>query len=824
MSIKCPKCHFENPDDSLYCVKCDSPLAFEEDISATKTLEMPVDQLSEGFIFAGRYKIIEELGKGGMGRVYKVTDNEIEEEIALKFLKHEVASDEKNVERFRNELKLARRVSHKHVCRLYDLGKENDEYFITMEYVEGEDLKNLIRRKKKISPDEAILIAKQVCEGMAEAHRLGIVHRDLKSQNIMIDEEGNAKIMDFGIARSLGAPGVTATGMVVGTPDYISPEQAEGEEADNRSDIYSFGVILYEMVTGSVPFRGDTAFSVALKHKTQLPQDPRKLNPDVSEDLSRLILICMEKDRERRFQTAEDILADLRNIEEGFPLGTKIRPRKRTFVATIIQNKFFIPALVATLIIIAIAVWQLQPQKEDKPSITVLPFDDLSPNKDQYIQCEGLSDTIITALNQLDNLYIPGRQSSFSFKGQEINYQEIGRKLNVDSVLEGSIQEAGTQLRIVVWIKRISDEKQIWGKVFTGEKTDIFDIQDQIVLAVVDNLGVIISGEERTRLVKRFTENAEARELYLTGMYYLQIYTMDGFSQAIEYLSQASKKDPSYPLPYFGLAAVYSIMSLYGNIPPHELGPKAKEYAEKALELDPNLAEAHALLGNINTIYDWDWKKAEERFKKALQLNPNSAETHMYYSFYLTVVGRFGEAIDEAKQARKLDPRHRRIIRGVGNAFFYDGQFERAIEEYKKTLNMYPNDMLSHLMLGRIYQEKTMIEEAIYELETAVDVSGRSPVPLCVLGFIYYMAGKKIKAEKLFEEYEQRSRQKYVPPIGFFYIYLFRGDYDKAAERMEKTCEGRDPFLLYFIKDPTKSFRIPDESRFNEILRRYGLR
>jgi serine/threonine protein kinase len=343
--MKCPKCHADNPDTQKFCGKCATPLQNSEDISVTKTMETPIEVLTRGITIAERYEIVEELGKGGMGRVYKVRDKGIKENVALKLLKSEIASDEKTIERFRNELKIARRVSHKHVCRMYDIGKEEERCFITLEYVEGEDLKNHIKRKGLLPTDDAISIAIQVCEGLGEAHRLGVVHRDLKPQNIMIDKEGQAKIMDFGIARSLEAPGVTATGMIIGTPNYISPEQAEGEEADHRSDIYALGVILYEMMTGEVPFKGETAFSVALKHKAQPPTDPRKWNPEISDDLSRLILICMEKDRERRYQSAENLLADLRNIEEGFPLGTKIKPRRETFVASLIRKKLFFPVL-----------------------------------------------------------------------------------------------------------------------------------------------------------------------------------------------------------------------------------------------------------------------------------------------------------------------------------------------------------------------------------------------------------------------------------------------------------------------------------------------
>ncbi len=333
MSVKCPKCQHENLDDTLYCGKCTTPLKSLEEISPTKTLVIPLRGLAKGTTFASRYEIIEELGKGGMGRVYKALDKEINEEVALKLLNPEIASDESTVERFRNELKFARKISHKNVCRMYHLSKEEKTPYITMEYVAGEDLKSLVKRKGKLADGEAISIAKQVCEGLVEAHRLGVVHRDLKPQNIMIDKEGHAKIMDFGIARSVEAPGVTQTGLMIGTPDYISPEQAEGEEADQRSDIYSLGVIFYEMVTGRVPFKGDTALSVALKHKTEEPADPREFNDQISEGLSSAILKCMEKNRESRYQSAEELLLELRDIETGIPIAAAVRkPQIPTFL------------------------------------------------------------------------------------------------------------------------------------------------------------------------------------------------------------------------------------------------------------------------------------------------------------------------------------------------------------------------------------------------------------------------------------------------------------------------------------------------------------
>ena len=410
--MKCPKCHSENPADSRFCSKCAAELSPSEGmpISITKTLEMPTQELAVGSTFAGRYQIIEELGRGGMGRVYKVLDKDIDENVALKLLNPEVAADEKIIKRFQNELKFARKIAHKNVCKMYHLAKKEKTPYITMEYVPGEDLKSSIRRMEQITVEKAVSIAKQICEGLAEAHRLGVVHRDLKPQNVMIDSEGNAHIMDFGISHSLETRGVTEAGEIIGTPEYMSPEQVEGKEVSKRSDIYSLGVILYEMVTGRVPFEGDTALSIALKHKSEMPQKPRQINAQIPENLSRVILKCMEKDKEKRYEGADELLSELVRIEQAIPTAERVVPRRIPLTAKEIikpnhstkfhkskqllgilltkeitvqfnVKKLFISvlAIIALAVIVGI-ILRLIPQKQavpipsDKPSLAVMNF------------------------------------------------------------------------------------------------------------------------------------------------------------------------------------------------------------------------------------------------------------------------------------------------------------------------------------------------------------------------------------------------------------------------------------------------------------------
>lgn len=360
MTIECPKCQTDNPEESKFCNECATPLPGIQDAIHTKTLETPSDKLTRGYTFADRYEIIEELGQGGMGRVFRVEDVKAKEEIAIKVIKPEISTDKKTIERFRNELNTTRKIRHKNVCGMYDFGETEGTHYITMEYVAGEDLKSFLRRSGKLTIEMAVRVAKQVCEGLAEAHRLDIVHRDLKPSNIMIDKEGHARIMDFGIARSLKAKGITGAGLVIGTPEYMSPEQAEGKEADSRSDIYSLGVVLFEMLTGQRPFEGDSALGIAMKHKGETPRDPKELNPQISDDLSSVILKCLEKEKGARYQRGADVRSELEKIEKGLPTTDRVKPKIKAITSKEITVKFslkklLIPAL-ALLVIAAIAL------------------------------------------------------------------------------------------------------------------------------------------------------------------------------------------------------------------------------------------------------------------------------------------------------------------------------------------------------------------------------------------------------------------------------------------------------------------------------------
>jgi serine/threonine-protein kinase len=417
--MKCPKCNFENPASTNFCGKCGAKLLPSEkkDVPLTKTLQTPLKELTRGTIFANRYEVIEELGKGGMGRVYRAFDKTVKEEVALKLIKPEIAGGEKTIERFGNELKFARKIAHRNVCRMFDLDEEDGTHFITMEYVPGESLKSMIGMMGQLSAGQVVFIAGQVCEGLAEAHRLGVVHRDLKPSNIIIDKEGNARILDFGIARSLKEKGITGAGVMIGTAEYMSPEQVDAKEVDKRSDIYSLGIILYEMITGRLPFEGETTLSIALKHKTEKPLDPSQFNAQIPEDLSRVILRCIEKDRDKRYQETEELLAELGKIEEGITTGERIIPKRKPITSKKIRETFRKPRMMTAALFMAVVVAGLvilyflrkePPPPPREKMLVVLPFKNLGPPGDGYF-ADGITEEITSRLATLQGLGVISR-------------------------------------------------------------------------------------------------------------------------------------------------------------------------------------------------------------------------------------------------------------------------------------------------------------------------------------------------------------------------------------------------------------------------------
>jgi serine/threonine protein kinase/tetratricopeptide (TPR) repeat protein len=718
--VKCPKCSFENPSDTRFCGNCASSLYPSEELSAppTETLHVVKKELSTGTSFSRRYEVIEELGKGGMGIVYKVFDKKIKEKVALKLLKPEIASDEKTIERFSDEIRNSRKIVHKNVCRMYDLSEEEGTHFITMEYVRGEDLKSMIRMMGQLSPGQAVFIAKQVSGGLAEAHRLGVIHRDLKPQNIMIDREGNARIMDFGIARSLKEKGITGEGMIIGTPEYMSPEQVEGKNVDHRSDFYSFGIILYEMLTGRVPFEGDTPLSIAVKHKIEPPPDPRKLNAQISEDLSRLILKCMEKDKNKRYQSAEELLSELDRIEKGIPVPEKILPKRKPLTSKEISITFkkrwkvLVPVFAAILLVGIIVLYLFiikQAPHAGKMRLAVLPFENLGLPEDEYF-ADGITDEIMARLGSIEKLAVIARTSSIQYKRTNKAIHQIAEELGVDYILSGTVrwqrQPVGpSKVRVTPNLIRASDATQIWANVYEETIDEVFEVQSEIAKRVAEALNIALMEPERKALEAKPTESTEAYEYYLRGNDYFNRGrdNKKDLGISIEMFEKAINLDPNFIQAYVQLSIAHAGAYWYHFDHTEERAAKAKQVIDKAFQLNPDLPEVHLALGVYYYLCKLDYEHALEQFTIAQKKQPKNSETFEYTAYVNRRQGKLNEAVTNLKKALEIDPRSNLIAFNLGGTYALMRDYTEAVFFYNKAISLSPDYVRAYSWKTRLY-------------------------------------------------------------------------------------------------------------------------
>jgi serine/threonine protein kinase/tetratricopeptide (TPR) repeat protein len=837
--MKCPRCQFENQTGSLFCSRCGTQLRIGEprsSVTKTLTLQTRVEALTVGETFAGRFQVIEELGKGGMGRIYKTYDTEIKEHVALKVLNPEIAADETVVERFRHELKYARAISHRNVCRMFDLGRTGDTAYIAMEFVSGEDLKTLLKRVGQLSANRTIAIARQIADGLAEAHRLGVIHRDLKSHNIMIDREGNARIMDFGIARAAGGRGITEAGVIMGTPDYMSPEQLEGKEADQRSDIYSLGAVLFEMVAGEPPFEGETPLVVAARHRTEPPRDPAALNPQTPAALGRLILRCLEKDPEKRYQTAADLRAELESIEKDLPPTrgiTRPLPEKRGLGrlrrAAPLVLLAVIAAAAAAIIFgrretpVRLPLEKAAGTPAYKSSLAVLPFQDLSPQRDQEAFSSGITDDLITRLSSLGQLKVISRQSVMRYKSTEKDIREIGKELGVETILEGSIQREKDNIRVNVKLTRAQDGSSLWSETYDRRVESIFSVQDEISRAVVNALRIELVAGQEYMLVKRYTQDPDAYNLYTEGRFNWNKRTEAGLKRAIELYQAAIAKDPNFALAYAGIADSYSVLGRLGFARPTEVFPKAKEAAEKALQMDEALAEGYVALAFVKYNYDWSWIDAEIDFNWAIGLNPNYATAYQYYGSLLSNLGRFDEAMANFEKAKELDPTSLPIQASIATLSYYTRQYNRAIKQWREIKKRDSSISWVPFYLGLAYLAKGDAKKALKEFDTAERLPGGTISGSVGKACVYAAQREKGKAQAELDALIERSKQTYVP---FYYMAVISaalGEKDKAFEYLAMSYAERDSEKLYLKFDPQLD-PLRDDPRFDDWLDKMNLR
>ncbi len=858
MSVKCPKCQTENPDTQRFCGDCGTQLQTSEDIPVTftRTLETPKEEITRGTVLADRYEILEELGKGGMGNVYRVIDKKIDEEVALKLLKPEITADEKTLERFSNELKLARKIVHKNVGRMYHLGEDKGTHFITMEYVSGQDLKGLIRQTGQLAVGTVINIAKQICDGLSEAHKLGVIHRDLKPSNLMIDKEGDVRIMDFGIARSLKTKGITRAGTIIGTPDYISPEQVEGKDVDQRADIYSLGVILYEMVTGRVPFEGDTPLSIAYKHKHENPQDPRKINAQVPEDLSRLILKCLEKDKENRFQSSGELRAELENIEKGIPTTQIEIKRKRTLTAkeitvTFRLKKFFVPALIIiALAITAVIVWRLIPREEVvlapniENSIAVITFENQTGDRAfDYLQ-KAIPNLLITNLENTGLLYVVTWERMYDLLGQigkkdvDIIDRDLGfelcRREGVESIILGSFVKAGDVFATDVKVLDVETKRLMKSASSKGDGVEsILRTQiDALSKEISSSVGISEKGMKASKagITDVTTSSMEAYRYYMEGLEYFRRYYRD---EARKSLEKAVELDPDFAEAYLYLAFSHTYLGNYdarkralekAKALSHRTSEKDRHYIEasyaryvktdqeqyfnilqKMAQDYPKEKRAHFDLGTYygtRNIFD----KAIEEFNKVLELDPDYNEVHNYLGYLYLRMGDPKKSIEHFKTYVSLNPGDHNPLDSLGEAYFRMGRLDEAIAKFREALDIKPNFHNPNSNLGYIYALKEDYVETMKWVDKFIAVAPSPEIKrrgYILKGFYRSWLGSLEECNIYLREAEKLAEPGYRWGLPFIncvkaFIYYDRGEPEQSRRYNEVWL---DAFMNYFSKN-----------------------
>ena len=836
--------------------------------------------LAENTIIS-HYRILSRIGVGGMGEVYLAEDARLGRRVALKLLSQQSREDEDRLRRFEQEARAASALNHPNIITIHEIGSAKGSRFIAMEFVEGETVRQRLRREN-MSVREAVDVAMQVAGALAAAHRIGILHRDIKPENIMLRPDGIVKVLDFGVAKltekfaefvsgaqpagaedgevkTLGLV-TTEANIVMGSPNYMSPEQARALPVDARSDIFSLGSLTYEMLTGKMAFKGATVSDVVVSILEREPTPLTECLPEAPVKLQKIVARALAKDLAKRYQTIADYFEDLKRIHrrldfetgldesarlpvsgEALPTGpqaqrtvaelivrsdpvSKVRATSSAayIVGEIKQHRrgFMLASIIALLLVAVLYYFAFSTRALPIDSIAVLPFVNASSDPNTEYLSEGLTESLINNLSQSRSLKVMSRNAVFKYKGRDADPSAAARELKVHGVVTGKIIQLGDNLSINVELIDSRDNTQIWGEQYNRRIGDLFTLQEQIAKDVSEKLQLKLSGEDQKRVTKRYTDNSDAYQLYLRGRFYWNKRTEDGMKKGSEYFNQAIAKDPNYALAYAGLADCYALLYEYSAAPSSDLYPKAKTAALRALELDDSLAEAHTSLGAAYE-YEWNWNEAEKQYAKAIELNPNYETAHHWYSAYLIARKRFDEAIAESRRALDLNPLSLIINTALGRALHCARRYDEAIEQLRKTLDMDSNFAEAHFHLALAYEGKKSYDDAIREYEKYIELSGDKSMKAWV-GRVYAESGRKQQALKVLAEVLELSRRAQPPLFAVATLYAALGDKDRAFEWLERVHAERNYYVVFLNSDPALD-GLRGDPRFIDLLRRIGL-
>jgi eukaryotic-like serine/threonine-protein kinase len=809
----------------------------------------------------GRYEIRSLLGLGGMGEVYLAQDTALRRSVAIKLLPEEFTANEERLHRFEREAYAASSLNHPNILTIHEVGQQEGHHFIATEYIEGESLRQHMGRAR-MELREVLDVAQQVASALAAAHQAGIVHRDIKPGNIMLRRDGYVKLLDFGLAklaedsiragregtdRGAATTPMTEPGIVMGTPKYMSPEQARGIELDARTDIWSLGVVLYEMVSGRLPFDGPTMSDVIALILHKEPPTLLRFAPNVPPELERIVTKALNKDKEERYQVVKDLALDLKSLKQHLEFEAELerteRPEDREarraatsenihpsaaeyITSGIKRHRRAALLILATVVAVTVAVAYLAYSRyfvgsgnASISSIAVLPFANTSGDPNMEYLSDGLSESLINALSQLPQLKVIARSSAFKYKGKEIDPQEVATALGVQALVTGRVVQRGGSLQVSAEMVDARNKTQMWGEHYSRKATDIQAVQEEIARTISEKLRLRLTGAQEQQLAKHATTNPEAYQLYLNGIFYHRKGGFENGRKSLDYFNQAVALDPNFALAWAGVANAYIYLAVNSVLDPKEAYPKAKVAAQKALELDETLAETHSGMGAIKR-NEWDWAGAEREFKRAIELNPNLADAHLGYSVYLTNMGRHTEALAEIKRAQELDPLRITLSGQEGEALYFARRYDEAIQQLQNVIKMEPDNSFAHAVLGYTYAAKEMYSQAIAEHQKSMSIDGENTSDQCYLGYALAMSGTRDEALALLNKL--KTTKEYVSPAELAALYAGLGDKEQALASLEKAFAAHD-LQLQFLKVAPNYDSLRSDPRFQDLMRRVGL-